>query len=139
MKQSSHHDNPASAHYVATVGCWVLKRHCFYGKVVLYVGAALRKSFSCPRLVLGLSSFVLFVFLCSLQCPCNALIMSQACPQVSTYSSCGLFKTEGSIKDLKRKSERPIIFFNMSFSVIANRNTFESQYPVLGKIIFTFY
>ena len=33
------------------------------GKIVLSVGAALRKSFSCPRLVLGLSSSVLFVFL----------------------------------------------------------------------------
>ena len=37
------------------------------GKVVLSVGAALCKSFFCPRLVLGLSSFVIFVFLLSLQ------------------------------------------------------------------------
>ena len=34
-----------------------------FGKVVLSVGAALCKSFFCPRLVLGLSSFVLFVVL----------------------------------------------------------------------------
>ena len=46
------------------------------GKVVLPVGAALHKSFFCPRLVLGLSSFVLFVFLLSLQCHWDALVMS---------------------------------------------------------------
>ena len=61
-----------------------------FGKVVLSVGAALRMSFFCPRLVLGLSSFVLFVFLLSLQCLCDAPVMSQACPQVSKYSFCCL-------------------------------------------------
>ena len=40
------------------------------GKVVLSVGAALFKSFFYPRLVLGLSSLVLFLFLLSLQCLC---------------------------------------------------------------------
>ena len=114
-----------------------------FGKIVLSVGAALRKSFSCPRLVLGLSSFVLFVFLLSLQCLCDALVMSQACPQVSTYSLCclcqDLFQAEGFSKDLQRKSERPNTFLNMSFSLIAKRKTFESQYPVLCKTIFTIY
>ena len=116
---------------------------CPRGKIVLSVGAALRKSFSCPRLVLGLSSFVLFVFLLSLQCLCDALVMSQACPQVSTYSLCclcqDLFQAEGFSKDLQRKSERPNTFLNMSFSLIAKRKTFESQYPVLCKTIFTIY
>ena len=113
------------------------------GKVVLSVGAALRKSFFCPRLVLGLSSFVLFVFLLSLQCLCITLVMSQACPQVSTYSLCCLcqylFQAEGFSKDLQRKSERQYTFLNMSFSLIANRQTFESQYLVLCKTICTIY
>ena len=48
----------------------------FNGKVVLSVGAALRESFFCPRVVPGLSSFVLSVFLLSLQCCRDALVMS---------------------------------------------------------------
>ena len=56
--------------------------------------------------VLGLSSFVLFVFLLSSQCLCDALVMSQARPQVSTYSLCclckDLFQAEGVSKDYKR-------------------------------------
>ena len=113
------------------------------GKVVLSVGAALCKSFFCPRLVLGLSSLVLFVFLLSLQCLCITLVMSQVCPQVSTYSLCCLcqylFQAEGFSKDLQRKSERQFTFLNMSFSLIANRQTFESQYLVLCKTICTIY
>ena len=61
-----------------------------YGKIVLSVGAALYKSFFCPRLVLAGPSFVLFVFLFPLQCLCDALVMSQAYPKVSTYASCCL-------------------------------------------------
>ena len=43
------------------------------GKIVLSVGAALRNSVFCPRLVLGLSSFVLLL---ALQWLCDALVMS---------------------------------------------------------------
>ena len=74
-----------------------------FGKVVLSVGAALCKSFFCPRLVLGLSSFVLFVFLLSLQCLCNALVMSQACPQVSIYSFCCLCQDLFSSRRLQQR------------------------------------
>ena len=113
------------------------------GKIVLSVGAALRNSYSCPRLALGLSSFVLFVFLLSLQCLCDALVMSQACPQVSTYSLCCLcqdfFQAEGFSKDLQRKSERLNTFLNMSFSLIAIGKTFETQNSVLCAVIFKIY
>ena len=50
--------------------------YVLFGKVVLSVCAALRESFFCPRVVLGLSSFVLSVFLLSLQCCRDALVMS---------------------------------------------------------------
>ena len=121
-----------------------------YSNANLWIGAWRRslltsphKSFSCPWLVQGLSSFALFVFLLSLQCLCDALVMSQACPQVSTYSLCclckDLFQAEGFSKDLQRKSERLNTFLNMSFSLIAIGKTFESQNPVLCVIIFKIY
>ena len=115
------------------------------GKIVLSVGGARRKSFYCPRLVLGLSSFVLFVvFTMSLCCAVSLSLspMSQAYPQVLTYSlGClcqELFQTEGFGKDLQRKSERPNTFLNVSFSSIAD-GKIESQHPVLCKYIFTIY
>ena len=50
------------------------------GKIVLFAGAALRKSFFCPRLVLCLPPFAHFVaFTTSL---CDTLVMSQAYPRV---------------------------------------------------------
>ena len=61
-------------------------------KIVLSVGASLRKSLFFPSL-----SWI--VFLLSGQCFCDVPVMSQACPQVSTYSLCCLshylFRTEG--------------------------------------------
>ena len=104
--------------------CTNAQLKCLICKIVLSVGAALCKSFFGPRLVLGFSSFVLFVFLLSLQCLCIALDMSQACPQVSTYSFCCLcqylFQAVGFSKDLQRKSEWQYTFLNMSFLLIAN-------------------
>ena len=90
--------------------------------------------------VLGLSSFV---FLLSLQCLRDALVMSQACPQVSTYSSSclcqDLFHAEGFSNDSQRKSERPNTFHNMSFSLIANRKTFEVSTQSFARLFFTIY
>ena len=52
----------------------VLIKGKILGKIVLSVAATLCKSLFSPRLLLGSSSFVLFVFLLSLQC----LVMAQA-------------------------------------------------------------
>ena len=104
-----------------------------------FFGAALFLSSACPRFVL-ICPFCLFVVLTM---SLYALVMSQACPQVSTYSLCCLcqylFQAEGFSKDLHWKSERQYTFLNMSFSLIANRQTFESQYLVLCKTICTMY
>ena len=45
------------------------------GKVVLSVGAALRKSFFCPRLVLGLSWVCPHLSFLSFCCPYNVIVM----------------------------------------------------------------
>ena len=57
---------------------------CTFGKVVLSVGAALHKSFFCHWFALGLS----FLSFCCHSSFCNALRVSWAYPNVSTYLLC---------------------------------------------------
>ena len=55
------------------------------GKIGLSVGGARRKSFCCPRLVLGLSSFVLFVvFIMSLCCAVSLSLSPSYVPGLSS-------------------------------------------------------
>ena len=102
------------------------------GKIVLSVGAALCKSFFCPWLVLGLS----FLSFC---CLYNVFVMPLS-SSLNIFLMLSLprpfIQAEGFSRDIQRKSERPNTFLNMSFSLIANRQTFESQYPVFLKTIF---
>ena len=112
---------------------------CSAGKVVSSVAAALFLSLACPRLVLGLSSFVLVVLLLSLQCQCDALVMSYVCPHVSTYSLCclcnDLLPMEGFQYDFQRFTGRvPLVLIKSFYYIIVGHN-FMSLTPVLHKTI----
>ena len=77
------------------------------GKVVLSVGAALRNSVFCPRLVLGLSSFVLLL---SLQWLCDALVMSSSLSILLCCLCQDLFQAEGFSKDLAKHIPQHVLF-----------------------------